>query len=204
MNMLNRGFTQLNDDDLYHRATAIVAGVGANAKFAALAASLPPISAAAAALNKASTLPGGAVREQSVLGERTALVPLLQNLADALEIVPGVTAVDLAGTGYELRQSNHHTSLPPDMPTGLHLKYPGISGQLQVLLSAVARAMFYEVEYTLDPVNGPWTDVPAFGSTRGIVLTGLTRGKDYYVRVRAVAAGQNRGPWSDIATTMAM
>ena len=76
------------------------------------------------------------------------------------------------------------------MPTGLHLKYPGISGQLQVLLSAVARAMFYEVEYTLDPVNGPWTAVPAFGSTRGIVLTGLTRGKDYYVRVRAVASGR--------------
>ena len=145
-----------------------------------------------------------AVREQSVLGERTPLIPLLQNLADALEIVPGVTAVDLAGTGFELWQSNHHTSLPPDMPTGLHLKYPGILGQLQVLLSAVARAMFYEVEYTLDPVNGPWTAVPAFGSTRGIVLTGLTRGKDYYVRVRAVAAGQNRGPWSDIATTMAM
>lgn len=35
-------------------------------------------------------------------------------------------------------------------------------------------------------------------------LTGLTRGKDYYVRVRAVATGQNRGPWSDVASALAM
>ena len=57
---------------------------------------------------------------------------------------------------------------------------------------------------TFDPVNGPWTMVPAFSSTRGMVLEGLTRGKDYFVRVRAVATGQNRGPWSDIANAMAV
>lgn len=46
--------------------------------------------------------------------------------------------------------------------------------------------------------------VPAFDSTRGMVLRGLTRGKDYYVRVRAVASGQNRGGWSDVTSVMAV
>ena len=178
--MLKVGFTQLNNDDLYHHAVAIVAGVGANPKFSGLSASLPPITAATNALKAAIVVPGGEGREQSVAGERTALIPLLQRLVDALQIVPGVTNVDLAGTGYELRQPNHHTAQPPAMPTGLRLKYAGITGELQVLLNAVPRAAFYEVEYTLDPVNGPWTDVPAFGSTRGMTLTGLTRGKDYW------------------------
>ena len=54
----------------------------------------------------------------------------------------------------------------------------------------------------IDPVNGPWLNGGSYNSTRGIKLTGLTRGKDYYVRVRAVASGQNRGPWSDLATAM--
>ena len=67
-----------------------------------------------------------------------------------------------------------------------------------------ARAWIHQVESTLDPVNGPWKAVPAFGSSRGMKLKGLTRGKNYYVRVRAVATGQNRGARSDIANALAM
>ena len=144
------------------------------------------------------------MREATIAADRASLTVLLQHLADALEIVPGVTEADLAGTGFSLRKSNVHTFAPPDAPQNVRVKATGISGELQVLLSAVGRAAFYEVEWTLDPVNGPWTLAPAFASTRGMALTGLTRGKDYYVRVRAVATGANRGPWSDIANAMAM
>ena len=204
MKNLNRGFSPLNDDQLYHQAVAIVANVGANAKFSTLSASLPPITAAANALNEGNSLPDGAVREATVASARATLNVLLQHLADALEIVPNVTEADLAGTGYDLRKSNTHTSAPPDAPQNVRVKVTGITGQLQILLGKVPRAVFYEVEWTFDPVNGPWTLVPAFNSTRGMTLEGLTRGKDYFVRVRAVATGQNRGPWSDIANAMAM
>lgn len=54
------------------------------------------------------------------------------------------------------------------------------------------------------PGERPLDDGPGFASTRGMALEGLTRGKDYFVRVRAVATGANRGPWSDIANAMAM
>lgn len=77
-----------------------------------------------------------------------------------------------------------------------------MSGRLQVMFGKVARAVSYEVEWTLDPINGSWTT--AFSSTRGMVLEGLTRGKDYYIHVRTVATGANRGLWSDIAGGMVM
>ena len=123
-------------------------------------------------------------------------------LANALMIVPGVTDTDLVGSGYTLRATPTHTSAPPDAPSNLRLKTTGQSGELQVMLDKVDRAVMYEVAWTLDPVAGPWTDAGTYSSTRGIKLTGLTRGKDYFVHVRAIASGQNVGAWSDLASAM--
>ncbi len=204
MPKLNTGFSKYSDDDLYHFATNVVTKVGANPKFSTLSAQLPPITTAAGTLETAMGQPAGPVRETAVAAARATLIPLLQNLAGALQIVPGVTDTDLAGSGYDMRQAATHTSAPPDVPTNVRLRPTGMSGELQVLFGAVARADFYEVQYTLDPNNGPWTLAPAFNSSRGVMLEGLTRGKDYYVQVRAVAAGQNYSPWSDLASAMAM
>ena len=126
----------------------------------------------------------------------------LLGLGNSLVIVPGVTDMDLAGSGFELRATTTHTRAPPDAPTNLRLRTTGQSGELQVLLDALDRAVMYEVGWTLDPVAGPWTDAGTYSSTRGIKLTGLTRGKDYFVHVRAIASGQNVGAWSDLASAM--
>ena len=204
MTPLNVGFSNLSNDDIFHLALTVVHNVGSLPVFASLVPQLSPIATAAGALQAAMELPSGAVREQSIAAARTTLAGLLTTLAGALQLVPNVTDAQLAGTGFSLRQHATHTTQPPDMPTGVHLKAGVGPGTIQVMLSAVARAVMYEVQYTLDPVNGPWTDVPAFNSTRRMALTGLTRGKDYYVHVRAVATGQNRGPWSELASAMAM
>ncbi len=204
MPKLNTGFSRLNDDDFCHLGTAVVTDVGANPKFAGLSAQLPPITTAVGTLEAALTLPAGPVREATVASARATLTALLQTLAGALQLVPGVTDADLAGSGFEMRATPTRTSQPPDQPQNVRVKVTGMSGQLQLLFGAVDRAVFYEVQYTLDPNSGPWTLAPAFNSTRGVVLEGLTRGKDYYVQVRAVAAGQNYSPWSDLASAMAM
>ena len=120
---------------------------------------------------------------------RATLTSLLTTLANMLMTVPNVTDTDLAGSGFALRATPTHTSQPPDAPTGLHLKTTGVSGELSVSLDATPRAVMYDLESTQDPVNGSWTDAGSYNSTRGIKLTGLTRGKDYYVHVRAVATG---------------
>ena len=204
MPKINTGFSRINEDGLYHFATAVVTKVGANPTFATLSAQLPPITTAAAASETAMALPAGAQREAAVTAARTTLTGLLQSLAGALQIVPGVTDTDLAGSGFEMRQAAAHTSQSPAQPQNVWVKVTGMSGELQLLFGAVDRAVFYEVQYTQDPNNGPWTLAPAFNSTRGVVLEGLTRGKDYYVQVRAVAAGQNYSPWSDLASVIVM
>ena len=190
MTKLNTGFTDLSNDAIFHLGLSVVHNVGAIPAFASLSAQLPPITTAAGALQAAMELPPGAVREASIAAARTTLSGLLTALAGALQFVPGVTEAELAGSGFMLRHAIMHTTQPPDAPTGLRLKPTAQTGTLQVLLSAVARAVMYEVEYTQDPVNGPWTAVPAYNSTRGIVISESTRGKDYFVHVHAVVSGQ--------------
>jgi len=75
------------------------------------------------------------------------------------------------------------------------------AGQVQLLCDPSDRTKSYEVQYTLDPVNWPWTDAGTFGSTRGIVISGLTRGKDYWMRVRGIGSN-GAGVWSDPATML--
>ena len=202
MTRLSTGFSGLSNDELYHLGLTVPPNVNGIADFAAQKPLLPPITTAAGALQTAMDLPAGAVREASITSARTTLSGLLTTLANTLMTVPNVTDTDLAGSGFGLRAVPVHSTMPPDAPTGLHLRTTGVSGELQVLLDATPRAVMYDVEYTQDPVNTPWTAGGAYNSTRGIKLTGLTRGKDYYVHVRAVASGQNRGPWSDIASAM--
>ena len=146
----------------------------------------------------------GSVRETSIHAARTTLTGLLQGLTEAAEGVPNVTDADLAGLGYDLRHAAIHSTEPPAAPHNARLEPTGISGEMIVLLAAVWRAVLSEVESTLDPVNGPWVAVPAVNSPRGVKLTGLTRGKSYDMHVRAVTSGQNRGPWSAIASALAM
>lgn len=155
MNRLNSGFSQESDDSLTHIADTIVTNVGANPRFSGLAASLPPITQAADALRHAIALPAGPARDAAIAAARAALINLLQPLAAALEIVPGVTETDLAGSGFTVRQVPTHTSAPPDAPQNVRVKTTGLPGQLQILLAAVPRAAFYEVEYTLGPRQRP-------------------------------------------------
>jgi hypothetical protein len=50
-------------------------------------------------------------------------------------------------------------------------------------------------------VAGQATNGGAFASTRGIGMTGLTRGKDYWARIRAIGT-TGPGDWSDPATIL--
>lgn len=107
----------------------------------------------------------------------------------------------LATSGFDMRKAPTLTSDPVTAPGNVRLKQTGVSGVVQVMCDAVTRAQAYELQYTLDPNAGPWTDGGTFASTRGIGMTGLTRGKDYWARVRAVGPN-GAGAWSDPATIL--
>ena len=55
--------------------------------------------------------------------------------------------------------------------------------------------------WTLDPNGISWSDPETFPNSRAFRFTGLTRGKDVWVRVRARNT-IGAGPWSDPATIM--
>lgn len=105
---------------------------------------------------------------------------------------------DLATTGFEMRKPRTTTDAPVAAPQNVRLRSTGTSGEVQLLCDPSERAKSYEVQYTLDPVNGPWTDAGTFGSTRGIIIGGRTRGKDYWMRIRAIGSN-GPGAWSDPA-----
>jgi hypothetical protein len=201
MNKLNSGFSKLPDDQFDNKAQTIVAALTGNANFATTTPPLATITASITAYQAALALPPGAARDAQVSATRATLSTQLEQLARNIELVPNVTEAMLATTGFDMRKAPSGTSAPVDAPANVRLKQTGVSGVVQVLCDSVSRAQAYEMQYTQDPNSGPWTDAGTFVSTRGIGMTGLTRGKDYWARVRAVGPS-GAGAWSDPATIM--
>jgi hypothetical protein len=140
----------------------------------------------------ALALPPGAPRDAQVKEARADLT---------LELTAGVTDAMLATSGFELRKQPAFLGGTVAAPGNVRIKQTGVSGVVQVLCEAVDRAQAYELQYTLDPNAGPWLDGGTFVSTRGIGITGLTRSKDYWARLRAVGTS-GPGAWSDPATVL--
>jgi hypothetical protein len=201
MNRLNTGFTRVRDEDLDNKVQTIIKALTGNVNFPAIAALLTALGAALTAFQDALALPAGVVRDTEVAATRATLTTQLEQLARTLELTPNVTEAMLATTGYDLRQAGARTNAPVDAPGNVRLQSTGTSGEVKVLFDSVNRAKSYEVQFTLDPNTGQWTDAGTFPSSRGVLLTGLTRAKDYWVRVRAIGP-DGPGGWSDPATIL--
>ncbi|MEA3187050.1 MAG: hypothetical protein QOD99_880 [Chthoniobacter sp.] len=201
MNKLNSGFTKLADDEFDNKAQSIVAALTGNANFPSPTPTLASITSQLTACQSALAMKPGQARDAQVIATRTLLADSLDKLARGLELVPNVTEAMLATSGFDLRKVPTSTGETVAAPGNVRLKQTGVSGVIQVLSDAVPRASAYEMQYTKNPNTGPWLDGGTFASTRGIGVSGLTRGKDYWVRLRAVGTN-GPGPWSDPATIL--
>jgi hypothetical protein len=201
MNKLNSGFTRLADDQFDNKAQSIIAALTGNANFPTPNPTLASITTELTAYQTALAVQPGQARDAQVAATRGALATSLERLARNLESTANVTDPMLATSGFDLRKSPSFTGDAVAAPGNVRLKQTGVSGVVQVMCDAVPRASAYELQYTQNPNDGPWTDGGTFASTRGIGITGLTRGKDYWARVRAVGTA-GPGPWSDPATTL--
>ena len=74
------------------------------------------------------------------------------------------------------------------------------SGQFKLGIKAVPGAAGYEAE--VKTPTGDWVVAGYSNSTRNFVLLKLIAGTTYQIHVRAVAGGNNRGPWSEVLTKM--
>lgn len=198
---MKSGFSRVRDDDLAHKAHTIISALTGNENFPTLDPALATLRATLSAFEAALALPKGSDRDAQVASTRSSLTTQLEQVARLLELTPGVTDAMLATTGFEIRQSGVRTDAPVDAPRNARLKTTGTMGSIQLLCDAVTRAKSYEVQFTQDPNAGPWTHAGTFPSTRKIILRGLMRGKDYWLRIRAIGPN-GPGAWSDRATIM--
>ena len=202
LDILNAGFSRLTDEQLAAKAAVIIKALTGNANFATTSPTLAVLQAALDALTAALALPPGQARDAAVTAARDEMEGLLQTLAVNLENVTDVTEAMLATTGFDLRKARTQTSDPPPIPQNVRLKLTGTTGEIQVLFDAAARAVGYQIQTADDPNNGPWKDHDPYSSTRGVIIQGLPRAKDVWVRVRALGPNNTRSGWSDPATIL--
>lgn len=131
-----------------------------------------------------------------------ALAAALSSFAHDVNELPSLTDSQIASLGLPLQKDPVHTGGVPGVQADLVLRHGDMPGAVTGSLKAVGdNNIVYEAEWTLDPTAGPWTAGEPFTNTRKFTLSGLPRGKDVFVRVRARNTN-GAGPWSDVATIM--
>ena len=74
------------------------------------------------------------------------------------------------------------------------------STQLAVYLTAVTNAKAYQLQFAAG--TGAWQEAGIWPNTKGIVLTNLTPGTTYNVRIRAVGGSTQYSDWSATMSKM--
>jgi hypothetical protein len=204
MNELMIGFSQVSGPTVFaksshiHMALTTAPGSG---YFPAPSPTMPIFKAAidllGGSLNAETTPTVAASREAN----RLKVVNLLQKLAAGLELTADGNLVSLAASGYDLKTKPTRSAAPLPPPINLRVATTGTSGEAMCKCKAVPLADSYECGWTLDPIKGPWTNIPPVSNSQTILFTDLDRGKDYYFHIRAIGANGPSG-WSDVATMM--
>jgi hypothetical protein len=202
MNKLNSGFTRLSDKEFDNKVGQVLTAVTGNAAMGPVQASLPAIQTQLTAYQDALSMPDGVAKTAQVKATRDALSASLDQLARSIELIPGITEAQFATSGFDVRKQAGQTGEAPAAPANVRLKTTGVTGQVQFLFDPSDRARTYEIQTTIDPNTGNWTQAGMFSSTRGVVVAGLTRGKDVWGRVRAIGPNNTASGWSDPATVM--
>ena len=142
---------------------------------------------------------GGFKDTQAMLEARDPLVAALRQIAAYIQSL-GLTESQVLTSGYDIIVwSKNKITLVAPVVTGLD---NSITTQLGVYLQAVNGANAYHVQYNTND-GKTWLDAGIWGNTRGIVITNLTPGTVYGVRIRAIGGSTQYGPWSATVSLVA-
>ena len=142
----------------------------------------------------------GGPKDTSAMAEaRDALVMALRQIAAYIQSL-NLTESQVLTSGFDVVVWSK-TKITLVAPTGISLDN-SITTQLGVSLQAVAGAKAYHVQFSADG-GKTWQDVGIWPNTKGIVITNLTPGTVYSVRIRAVGGSTQYGPWSATILLMA-
>ena len=198
---LNSGFGDYSADDLAHMGETVATNLPDIPVFSNLKPTPAEISAKVVLLQSAMAMHGPG-RAQAITASFEALAGLLSLVAVNAPQVPNVTDTELAEIGLPIAKTPTRTTQPPDVCGNLRLYRSNESGAITGRCEPPGGYIrIYEGQWSLDPINGTWSDIETFPSSRGFKFSGLARGKDVWVRVRA-RNSVGAGPWSDPATIM--
>jgi len=177
----------------------ILAGMTANASYPAPVPALADVTTARNAFVAAVNGQGGPLVVIARRQLRVQLVALLRSLALYVQQNCKGDALILLGSGYPVQKTRQPAG-QLSAPVNLRLVRGTISGQLKARCNGVDQAGSYQWRYATAAAPTAWTEMDPTLSP-SIVLSGLLRGTDYVVQVRAFG---RLGPsdWSVGSTLM--
>lgn len=132
---------------------------------------------------------------------QNAFLVIARQWANGVESSCNGSLATLLSSGFEAKRAPKPPA-PPEVPTGLGVGYwMETSGLLRVFFKGSRNNRTYLVQYA-ESVDGPWTDCPLDSRTR-INVIGLTPGKTYYFRVKAIGVNGMSSGWTATTSRMA-
>ena len=208
---INSGFSRLSSANFVAQVQLIVTSLTGNANFPAPwpanVPTLAQIQADLASFQTAfnDTASGDKTRVIDRNTTRSKLATELQQLASYLQTTAQGDPGLLVTTGFPMRQQSPRVLAPepPLAPQQFNLVRGPLSGSLIASSGRVPKAGAYDVQTaTADPtVEANWSAVGTFKNCRRIELDGLTVGKVYSVRMRAIGTA-GPGAWTPATSLM--
>jgi hypothetical protein len=194
-------FATLTDDQLNSFAILVIACLKANALFPTLPVTIINLTALQTAFENAVTAAaqGGTMATAAKNEARDALISALRQIAGYVQsLAVTLTLSQVLSSGFDVVIPNS-TQSPLDQP--VFTLDNSTTTQLAVSLQSVTNAKAYQVQFATGA--GAWQEAGIYPNTKGILLTNLTPGTTYNVRIRAVGGSVQYSDWSATMVSMA-
>ncbi|HSU85536.1 MAG TPA: fibronectin type III domain-containing protein [Chthoniobacterales bacterium] len=185
--LVSRAFGRYSVDHLIMFLRNAIAMVTGNVPFTGITPT--PVSMTATVDDLAAkallAMNGGRVEFAGRRAAQLATLTAARQWANFIEANCDGSLETLLSSGFEARKAPTPKVLPA-VPGNVRLSYTDFTGELLLRFRGGRNDRNFSVQYAVSP-DGPWTDVPLSSSTR-VVISGLTAGTKYWVRVKANAA----------------
>jgi Fibronectin type III domain len=195
-------FATLNRTDLNSFAILVIVCLKTNALFPNLPITIIALTALQTALQdaNAAATQGGYINTAAANEARDALLVALRQIAAYVQgLTSTLTESQVYSSGFEIVSPNRAQSpLAQPVLNGLD---NSLTTRLLVQFGNLINAKAYQVQFSTG--TGAWQEAGIFPSTKNVLITGLTPGIIYNVRVRAIGGSTQYSEWSASMAIMA-